>query len=176
MRYFINFDRLVNQIVPYYLGGRKLILFLQSIVSPLQSLNDNFAEWGRERRIEASMTSQIFKLEWFLNRKFSCFFLNTAEKITISNSTNSGVALYYQDANSHEDPVIYTQSEYYKSNTDFILYRTSESPDMSSYSFVVNSPAINTRAINRQEYLSQLQYWIDRYRLAGKTYIIKLDQ
>ena len=153
-----------------------MILYLQSILSPLQTLNNSFAEWAREKRIEASMTSQIFKMEWFLNRRFSKYLLNPSEKITISNSTNSGVALYYQDANSIDNPVIYTQSEYAKNDTGFVLYRTSESPDMSSYSFMVNSPAINTHAINREEYLSQLQYWIDKYRLAGKTYTIKLEQ
>lgn len=62
MRYFINFDKTVNQFVPHYLGGRKLILFLQSILVPLQQLNKEFSEWAKEKRIEASMTSQIFKL------------------------------------------------------------------------------------------------------------------
>ena len=35
--YRINTDRLVNQLVPHYLGGRKLILFLQAILQPLNS-------------------------------------------------------------------------------------------------------------------------------------------
>ena len=57
--YRINTDRLVNQLVPHYLGGRKLILFLQAILQPLNSLNIKWKEWADEKRIEAAMTSQV---------------------------------------------------------------------------------------------------------------------
>ena len=50
--YRINTDRLVNQLVPHYLGGRKLILFLQAILQPLNSLNIKWKEWADEKRIE----------------------------------------------------------------------------------------------------------------------------
>ena len=42
MRYAINLDKTVNQLVPYYLGGRKLILYLQALMKPLQTINDAF--------------------------------------------------------------------------------------------------------------------------------------
>ena len=71
MRYYINFDKTINQLVPYYIGGRKLILYLQALMSPLRRLNDDFVSYAKETRIEAAMTSQIFKFEWFLNHKFS---------------------------------------------------------------------------------------------------------
>lgn len=46
--YRINTDRIVNQLVPHYLGGRKLILFLQAILQPLNSLNIKWKEWADE--------------------------------------------------------------------------------------------------------------------------------
>ena len=67
--YRINTDRLVNQLVPHYLGGRKLILFLQAILQPLNSLNIKWKEWADEKRIEAAMTSQVIMMEYFLNHK-----------------------------------------------------------------------------------------------------------
>lgn len=76
MRYFINFDKTINQLVPYYIGGRKLILYLQALMSPLRRVNDDFVEYAKETRIEAAMTSQIFKFEWYLNRKFKKYFAN----------------------------------------------------------------------------------------------------
>ena len=72
--YRINMDRLVNQLVPHYLGGRKLILFLQSILQPLNSLNIGWVTWADEKRIEAAMTSQVIMMEYFLNRKFCKYF------------------------------------------------------------------------------------------------------
>lgn len=175
MRYKINFDRLVNQFVPHYLGGRKLVLYLQSVVSPLQSLNSAFSDWAKEIRIEASMTSQIFKLEWFLNRKFSKYFKNPDERIVIANAIRQGLPLYYQHASIPltDNPALYAQG---KSDNNPALHRMTEKLDESSYSFNVNSPAIQTSKITTEEYLANLQYWIDKYRLAGKTYKITINQ
>ena len=64
--YRINTDRMVNQLVPHYLGGRKLILFLQALLQPLNSLNVKWKEWADEKRIEAAMTSQVIMMEYFL--------------------------------------------------------------------------------------------------------------
>lgn len=176
MRYALNIDKVVNQLVPHYLGGRRLILYLQSVLHPLQTLADSFSAWAKEKRIEASMTSQVFKFEWFLNRKFSVYFANSSDRIKITNSTTRGLALYYQSANValSENPVLVTEDKHTVS--DPVLYRMSESHDDSDYSFLVYSPRIDKSKINETDYISQLQYWIDRYRLAGKTYKIKFEQ
>lgn len=52
--YRINTDRMVNQLVPHYLGGRKLILFLQAILQPLNSLNVKWKEWADEKTNRSS--------------------------------------------------------------------------------------------------------------------------
>ena len=93
MRYYINFDKTVNQLVPYYIGGRKLILYLQALLHPLRKLNDDFIAYAKETRIEAAMTSQIFKFEWYLNRKFKQYFIHGG-KITIKNSEVLGTPIY----------------------------------------------------------------------------------
>ena len=49
MRYSINFDKTINQLTPHYIGGRKLILLMQALVSPLQILNKDFAEYAVEK-------------------------------------------------------------------------------------------------------------------------------
>ena len=92
--YRINTDRLVNQLVPHYLGGRKLILFLQAILQPLNSLNIKWKEWADEKRIEAAMTSQVIMMEYFLNHKFRKYFLDTSEHIVISDGAINGIKIY----------------------------------------------------------------------------------
>lgn len=42
MRYKLPIDRSVNRLVPHYLSGRRFILFVQSCLYPLQSLNERF--------------------------------------------------------------------------------------------------------------------------------------
>jgi len=174
MRYRINFDKTVNQLVPHYIGGRKLILYLQALVSPLQALNDAFVEWAKETRIEASMTSQIFKFEWFLNRKFKKYFANPNGRITISNGSSLGVPLYWQSENMPRTAFYHQNGDEQQAIEDNpAFYYSDERLTGSGFSFVVHSPRPDTALITQSAYDSQLRYWIDRYRLASKTYNIQ---
>ena len=47
MRYKLPTDRLINQLIPHFLNGRKYILFLQSLVYPLQVLNERFTDFTK---------------------------------------------------------------------------------------------------------------------------------
>lgn len=172
MRYSINFDKLVNRYVPYYMGGRKLILYLQAVIKPLQDVNDEFVEYAKETRIEASMTSQIFKFEWFLNHKFSKYFANSSQRITLNNSEHLGVPIYYGNASIPlaDHMVMYYNSEGQDTTR---LYHQTEKTEENQVSFVVSTPAINTSLISSKQYEAMLKYYIDKYRIFGKTYIIK---
>ena len=96
MRYSIYFDKIINQLAPHYLGGRKYILYLQALCKPLQTANDSFSEWADETLIEANMTSQIIKFEWYLNRKFRKYFADKSNSIAIKNGKRNGVAAYWE--------------------------------------------------------------------------------
>ena len=173
MRYTINFDKTINQLVPYYIGGRKLILYLQALMKPLQTLNAAFSEYAKEQRIETAMTSQIFYFEWFLNRKFSKYFLNGGQ-ITIKNGERLGVPIQWEnaDVDASEDLLLYKEEEGIK---NVALHHSNEQTDGSSHSFVVSSPAINTQLISIENYKAMLSHYIDKYRLSGKTYVIKIN-
>lgn len=175
MRYYINFDKTINQLVPYYLGGRKLILYLQSLLHPLRKVNDDFVDYAKETRIEAAMTSQIFKFEWYLNRKFKQYFANGG-RIVIKNSEVLGTPIYKQSANipDSENMIVFQETEASISR-QLILYRSDEQTDESSVSFVVTTPQIDTKLISEQKYIAMLKYVIDKYRIANKTYIIKYE-
>lgn len=178
MRYAINFEKTINQLVPYYLGGRKLILYLQSLMKPLASVNEEFVDWAKETRIEASMTSQIFKLEWFLNRRFSKYFQDPTKRITIKNGEKAGTPIYNQGASDIPDQ---DQFKLFQDNTNdpgdtgVLLYH-GEMTDTSSVSFLVYSPAIDKAKITEEAYRTMMEYQIDKYKLAGKTYTIKINK
>ncbi len=173
MRYKINFDKTINQLVPYYIGGRKLILYLQALIKPLQELSNAFSEYAKEQRIETAMTSQIFYFEWFLNRKFSKYFLNGGQ-ITIKNGERLGAPIQWEnaDVDKLEDMLLYKEEEGVK---NVALYHANEQTDGTTHSFVVISPAINTKLISKENYTAMLSHYIDKYRLSGKTYIIKFN-
>lgn len=175
MRYFINFDKTINQLVPYYIGGRKLILYLQALMSPLRRVNDGFVEYAKETRIEAAMTSQIVKFEWYLNRQFKKYFANGG-RIAIKNSEALGAPIYHESANIDvEQNILVYHDKEAGVTRQLILYRSDEQTEESSVSFIVTTPQIDTKLITEQKYVAMLKYVIDRYRLANKTYIIKYD-
>lgn len=175
MRYFINFDKTINQLTPSYIGGRKLILFIQSLLSPLRSVNDEFVDWAKETRIEASMTSQVFQFEWYLNRKFSKYFIDSAHRIVITNSTQTGVPIYAENASipKSDHMVSHFEEENIK---DEPLYFQNEKTATNSCSFIVSSPIIDESKISIDAYRAMLSYYIDKYKLANKTYIITFSQ
>lgn len=175
MRYRINFDKTINQLVPYYLGGRRLILYLQALIRPLQQANESFVEYAKETRIEAAMTSQIIKFEWYLNRKFSKYFVNGG-RIVIKNSEQPGTPIWHESANitQSDNMLVHTESEATEPH-QLILYRSDEQTDESSVSFFVATPRIDTKLISESKYIAMLKYVIDKYRLANKTYIIKYE-
>ena len=117
------------------------------------------------------MTSQKFKFEWYLNRKFSKYFINQGERIVITNGVHLGVPIYYGNADIplSEHMVLYKESEGLKSDA---FYYEDEETEESVVSFIVSSPHINTELISQEKYEAMVKYYIDRYRIAGKTYIL----
>lgn len=178
MRYHINFDKTVNQLVPHYIGGRKLILFIQAILYPLQTLNDAFSQWARDKRIEASMTSQVIKFEWFLNYKFSKYFTNPQDRITIMSAVRFGTELNWEDtaASGVQHQVVRFENESEDVEDNMILYHSDENDAAGNKSFIVSSPAIDMTKISEDEYLDMLTFQIDKYKISGKTYSIELNE
>lgn len=171
--YRINTDRLVNQLVPHYLGGRKLILLIQSLLQPLNSLNKTWKEKADDMRIEAAMTSQVIMLEWFLNRKYKKYFADQSKHIVISDGSVNGVPLYWEGNSSigiSSFPV-YNEGESEVSGHESQPLRwKDEKQAESEVSFTVNCPTIDTKKITQAEVSGMIAYWVNRYRIAGKKF------
>lgn len=172
--YKIDTDRMVNQLVPHYLGGRKLVLYLQSLLTPLKSLGTVWEEWATNKRIEAAMTSQVIMLEYFLNRKFNTYLLDPSQRIVISDGSTPGVPLYWEKASSHKsDMVLYAKNE--NASKKQALRWKDEKTATTDYSFVVSCPSVNTKKISEAELTAMISYYVDLYRIAGKKFIVKYN-
>lgn len=177
MRYKLPTERLINQLVPRFLTGRKYILFLQSLVSPLQTLNDKFVEFAKEKHIEARMTSQVIYFEWYLNHKFGKYITDPRDKIYISGSRTIGVDLYHESAKYGRPFTIWKNLEEAATVTNpeelpREFYYISEEKAINKVSFMVCVPPIN---IPQKEFVYMLSFVVNTYKVAGKTYLIKID-
>ena len=68
--YSIDIPRQINRLLPFYMRGRKTMLFLHAICSPLSFFNDSesgFSKYAHEQLMELSMTAQKLRLTWYLN-------------------------------------------------------------------------------------------------------------
>ena len=173
--YRINMNRLVNQLIPHYIGGRRIILFLQSCLQPLQTLNEKWQEWANDMRLEAVMTSQVILLEYYLNHKFNKYFQDRTQRISISDGVINGVLIRWENSEAPgEDLVLCYASESTESNVVF-RYQGEEQVNV-DVSFIVNCPAINTKLISQQEMTGMLAYNIKKYCIAGKKFKIIHEQ
>ena len=166
--YRINMDRLVNQLVPHYLGGRRIILFLQSCLQPLNSLNIKWEKWAKERRMEAAMTSQVILLEYYLNHKFNKYLLDRTQHIVISDGTINGVPMFWQESEAiNEDLVLYHSNE---SAKHAVFRYKDEKQANSDMSFIVCCPNINTAMTSEDELTAMIIYHVKKYCIAGKKF------
>jgi hypothetical protein len=176
MRYQLPTDRLINCLAPHYLAGRKYILFLQSLVYPLKTLNDRFVLFAKEKQVEARMTSQVMYFEWYLNRKFKKYLVHPEEDIYISESTGIGVDIYHENAQNAKPFTIWHENEVvatiHPEEEPRELYLLTEEKAINKVSFMVCVPEI---AISEREFVYMLSYVVNTYKMAGKTYLIKIN-
>ena len=176
MRYRLPTDKLINRLVPYYLSGRRYILLLQSWVWPLRVLNDWFTAFAREKHIEARMTSQVIYFEWFLNHKFSGYFADSADRIFITESTPLGVDIYREDAVNNRPFTVWKENEQVATANPLEepreFYQIAEERAINKVSFIVTVPTIT---IATKEFVYMLSFVVNTYKVAGKTYLIKID-
>lgn len=177
MRYELPTDRLINQLIPHFLSGRKYILFLQSLVYPLQSLNDRFIEFAKNKHIEARMTSQVIWFEWFLNYKFRKYLTDSRDGIYIKESTLIGVDIYHESSHNSRPFTVWFDNEQVATvnpeEEPREFYYLAEEKSINKVSFMVCVPPIT---INTGEFVYMLSHIVNTYKIAGKTYLIKIDQ
>lgn len=170
-------DKLINQLVPHFLSGRKYVLFIQSLVYPLKTLNDRFVAFAKEKQIEASMTSQVLYFEWYLNHKFSKHLKNPSEKIFIKESQTIGIDIYFENTENGKPFTIWYESEEIGTidpkEKPKAFYHADEEKAVNKVSFYICVPEIS---ISEKDFVYMLSYVVNTYKLAGKTYLIKIDK
>lgn len=177
-RYHINFDRLMNMLTPKFLRKRNFVLILQSLVSPLQSDNESFVDFTDEHKIEAYMTSQVFYFTWYLNRKFSKYFVDKTDSIEITDPIDVGVPIYRKaDPNLKPCTIWYVTDNWGSvegtEEEPKPFYYRAENKTINETSFTVEVPMIN---IPQEEFVAMISSVINTYKIAGKTFRIKISE
>jgi hypothetical protein len=143
----------------------------------LQSLNERFRTFARERHIEARMTSQVIYFEWFLNYRFGKYIKDGKDRIFIKDSTSVGVDLYHEGAEYQRPFTVWYNGEQVTTDNEAErprpFYLLAEEKLINKVSFMVCVPPVT---IPPRELVYMLSYVVNTYKTAGKTYLIKIDE
>ena len=174
VRYRLYADRLVNMLTHPSQRGRDNILWIQSMISPLQRINDQWQSWVRMKTIEANVTSQVFHFEWYLNYRFSQYIKNDGERITFAHYIDWGVPVFSAGELGEILNMCWGETENAsgapQNEKPKPLFFEYESVGDITASFKINIPEIT---ITKEEFDIMLRAEVERYRLAGKTYAIQ---
>jgi len=181
-RYRLFADRIINMLTYNFIRGRRHVLWLQSLVFPLEMLNESTQKFFRDKALEARMTSQVMWFEWYLNYLFGEYFANPGDRITLQHYESLGVPIYYDNEQGRNpdkqesDPkpfVVYNDGETENPDPELQsqpLHHQNESFLKYTVSFEVKIPLLDSTKIKTNEFTAMIAFVIEKYRTAGKDY------
>lgn len=155
----INYDRLIQLLLPVHLRAERMLLFLKAMLRPLKTLYNGFLSYRQSTLRTLSHTGQVNSLEQLLNDLYS----PTARGIEITDSTdNRWPPAIYNHNEGQPALYLYNKSETAPPN---YLFNTIEYNLMTD--FIVRIPMTTTATSD------QIRSTVNRYRQAGKRYSLQ---
>ena len=183
-KYNITNSRIVSMILPFYARGRKIILLLDAISHPLQSIHAIWKKWALERLIEASITSQPMSIIWYLNYRFRKYFQNQTDSFLLSiDGLNTKSTIWYLE----EQPL-------YEGTTPWLQENPSDTLDSESakklvtrnlnevnneqIGIIIYAPKIiETTLFTLEMYTNEIRKSVDKYlTVQDITYSVIINQ
>lgn len=160
MKYYFNFFDYIKQAVPFFLRLPKFLAFLESLLAPVQVLNDDFSVYLKDKRKEANFTGQVIYLEHLLNDNFD----DVSRRIYIGDGQANVLPPFVFNKVEQRPLYLYNKSE---GADKFYLYNQSEfftEPD-----FIVFVP----NSILGASLQVLIERRVDQYKQAGKNYAVQ---
>ncbi|MBN2669995.1 MAG: hypothetical protein JXR60_12310 [Bacteroidales bacterium] len=163
MKFFVfNILGFIANYLGTLFGKPKWQRWIYSLLNPLIQLKDNYNTWRRRRFYLINITSQVIRLEGFLNDEFD----NIQRRIWIEHFPGSfaGAFIALEDEvipyletplESEVNPIVEAPFIGSEADTDFLI------------SFVVHIP------ISLNAYESRIIAAVENYKLAGKQFVIR---
>ena len=162
----VDFNNIVELLLPPFLRKTKIIAWLKALVKPLIDLYTTFMAYRQSVIYLLSFTGQVIYLEKLLNDTY--------------NNGTSGIIIV--DGNTLDFPYLFNKSE---GVVDIYLYNLSENEDPfylynksefgTQIDFIVKVPALlySQLQLNNNQGLNNMTALITKYKLAGKRFIIQ---
>ena len=117
--YKIDNAKLICRLLPFFVRGRKMILFLEAAASPLVSLHNKFLSWAYETIVDVHATFQEQLFVWYLNHKFRKHFIDDNDSFYVSQS-QEGDGLIVFNTDEHEMMKIFSSRIFNNEQGDLV--------------------------------------------------------
>lgn len=164
MRFSLNIERFVNQILPFILRKGNRVKLFQSLLKPVQTLFNEFMAFRAEVIFKTKYSSQQKSLSALLNKKFD----GVHRRIRIITATDLKTVFYrYNSDEVNPAPA-------YSFNSDeanpFLKFSYNSNELNNPYRFIVRIPA----DCNTNEIKAQIKSWVDYYRFSSMNFIFQV--
>lgn len=184
--YKIDNAKLICRLLPFFVRGRKMILFLEAAASPLVSLHNKFLSWAYETIVDVHATFQEQLFVWYLNHKFRKHFIDDNDSFYVSQS-QEGDGLVVFNTDEHEMMGLFSSRIFNNEQSDLInqLY---DIDNLKEYSkpmltpqdryyvgvITIYAPKINTSSdYTNSDYVKDVIEFVKNYKTSfGKINII----
>ncbi len=153
----IDFNNLINKLLPISKRKPKTTAFLYLLLHPVKAVNILFNQFKTDTNYKLIFNGQIIYLEHYLNDLYD----NTQRRIYIQDTANATFNYIYNRVELQQTLNIYNASE----NVPVYLINNNEAVEQIDFIvFIPSSISFNEKVVREQ---------IDYYKAAGKKYKIE---
>jgi len=178
--YKISNSKIISRLLPFYMRGRKMYLFLEAVASPLINLHKSFLEWAYDMILRTKITSQTDVLIWYLNYKFNSHFYSANDSFAIDQEIEIenlmafnyreiaffkmvGVKIFDNDEVEDEHDISKPTRDFSKRNQTNVI--------------TIHAPKLKVDAsYSEEQYAAEIMAIIDYYKTSFRKYVIEINE
>lgn len=174
---FLRVDnaKLVGRILPFYLRGRRIALFILACLSPLVSCHKRFMSWALENWIAVHITCQKKSIIWYLNYKFKQYYANPNDSFHIEFGIIGKHNLLFRNVDYHQilewtGPIYFNEES--NQIDEMVIYGKDEVVERTGVAYITVPRAVYTNSFSEQRYFNEINNVLHKYMINFRKYNI----
>jgi hypothetical protein len=176
--YDIDNSRIICRVLPFFVRGRRMILFLEAVASPLARLHKSFLKWAYRIIVGTRATSQTTVFIWYLNYLFREHFKDKNDSFTIGQDQDGDYMLAI-NPDEHQIAAMFFPYIYSIGEADRTFHKPVKyaSDGMGLSPVVITAPKLAAdSSYTETKYKSDIKEVADRYMTVFDGYRIIVKQ
>lgn len=178
--YKISNSKIICRVLPFYARGRKMILFIEAIASPLINLHKAFLVWAYRMILKTKITSQTDVFIWYLNYLFNEHFYNHADSFSIDQDVeiDNLTAFNYREIAFFKlvgVKIFDTEEE----EVSQVISRPTRDFNnrLDTHAIVIHAPKLKSdENYTAMTYVTEIMKVVNEYKTSFRKYVIEINE